>query len=163
LAALGLYLTSVARADPNAGQIWFGTSNSGGGEISFGYPPSALDPSSKTFNPENAESMVFQIRCNAFDKSVEVRIPYDVNDNFKVGAAINIAIDGMNKDYASSVSYIGGDYTAIPLLEIPADDPLLAVISKGKNAVISLARTEIENLDLSGTGDVIARHLKACL
>jgi hypothetical protein len=162
-AALGLFISSAAHAETDADLTWFGNSNSGGGEVSFGYSPSALNPSSKDFNPENSESMAFTIRCNAFDKSIDVRIPYDVDDKFKIGTTISIAIDGMSKDYASSVSYIGGDYTAIPMLEISAGDPLLKFISAGSSAVVSLEKTEIENLDLSGSSDVISRHLKACL
>jgi hypothetical protein len=142
-----------------ADRTWSGTSNSHGGEVSFGYFVSPSDPA---FDPEMAESMPLVIRCNGFDGALTISVPWDML-TFEVGTQVHFGVDGRNFSYGAGLAFIGGDYTAIPTVELSRGDPLLEALMTGSSARVFVDEAEAEILDLNGTRQVMTQHLQNCL
>ena len=161
----GIAVTELAASSAmaqvvGADETWQGESNVSGGEVEYGY---TLKPDDPSFNPEFAESMPLRIRCTGCDGSVTVESPHDVPADFNAGTEVRVEVDGVCRQYASSISYIGGDYTAVPLLQVLKGDPLLSALMSGSSAKIYVDGRELLNMHLRGTRETISHHLRACL
>jgi hypothetical protein len=158
----GAFLAVVALAAVQgayaAEQSWKGQSNDHGGRVLYGYfvdPPESL-------NPEIAESRPLTITCNGFDGSLIVSIPDD-HPTFNVGSKLQFVVDHDVFEYGAGLSYVGGDFTAVPIVELPKGDPLIEALMRGRSTNVFFAGYQVMTVPLAGTRGLFTSHLRPCL
>ena len=138
---------------------WKGQSNNHGGRVEYGY---FVDPSDEGFNVEFAETMPLTITCNGFDGSLIVIVPGDL-PNSEVGQKVQFVVDESVLEYGAGLSYVGGDYTSVPIIELLKGDPLMEALMGGGSANVFVAGYEVMTMPLNGTRKLFTKHLRPCL
>ena len=132
-AVLAVVALATVQGAYAAERSWKGQSNDHGGRVLYGYfvdRPESLDP-------EIAESMPLTITCNGFDGNLIVLIPDD-HPTFDVGSKLQFVVDHSVLEYGAGLSYIGGDFTAVPIVELQKGDPLIEALMRGRSTNVFL-------------------------
>ncbi len=153
--ALMLFLGCSAGPAAPYEDIWHGWSNSHGGVMEYSYDPRSW---------ESAELKRLKITCYALDKSIRLVIYSRAPDNFHVSQGIRFHVDDEQPVSFDAEIAFWGYWGPMPSTWINAD--LLEKMMKGGQLDIKLESDPdfaYFRAHLTGTQNLFARHLKACL
>ena len=142
---------------------WHGQSNDSGGAVEYSYN---VAPDRPEFDPENAESATFTVRCDGLDDRLTIGF---TGDHDVTGDDAKVAIFRIDDDRFQREGDLGngGLYPETPIIQTDRSDPLIHALMGGSDLKIFVGRSEGEypafEAPLAGTRDLFSRHLKACL